>query len=336
MKLKVKTSSGFYEIFFGRGILSEAKDFFKLSRRVLVVTDSNIPTEYVNTLKEQCEAPVVFTFKAGEESKNFETYKQILSALIENNFTRADCVVALGGGVAGDMAGFAASTFMRGIDFYNIPTTVLSQVDSSVGGKTAIDFEGYKNIVGAFYPPKAVLIDFDVLKTLPERQFNNGLCEAIKMAATFDSELFELFENGNIPIDTLIPRAVKLKIDVVEKDEHESSLRRVLNFGHTLGHAIEKENIKNGMLHGEAVALGMVLVSSGEVKARLIKVLEKYSLPTHYDGDMLSLLNAVTHDKKAHGESVTFITCPHIGRFEMVEKSFIEIEKILKGEWQNA
>ncbi len=336
MKLKVRTFGGFYEILFGRGVLKEAKEFFNLSRRVLIVTDSGIPTQYVDTLKAECKDPFVFTFKMGEENKNFDTYKQILSALVENNFTRTDCVVALGGGVAGDMAGFAASTFMRGIDFYNIPTTVLSQVDSSVGGKTAIDFEGYKNIVGAFYPPKGVLIDFDLLKTLPQRQINNGLCEAIKMACTFDKELFELFEKENLPLDTLILRAVKLKIDVVEKDERESSLRRVLNFGHTLGHAIEKENIKNGMLHGEAVAIGMVLVSSGEVKRRLINVLEKYGLPTCYNGDMSDLLNAVTHDKKAHGESVTFITCPHIGRFEMVEKSFSEIEKMLKGEWQNA
>ena len=142
MKLKVKTSQGFYEILFGHGILNQAPEFFKLNRRVMIVTDSGIPKEYVETLKIQCKTPSVFTFEQGEKSKNFETYKQILLALTENNFTRKDRIVALGGGVAGDMAGFAAATYMRGIDFYNIPTTVLSQVDSSVGGKTAIDFEG--------------------------------------------------------------------------------------------------------------------------------------------------------------------------------------------------
>ena len=332
MKLKVKTSQGFYEILFGHGILNQAHEFFKLNRRVMIVTDSGIPKEYVETLKIQCKTPSVFTFEQGEKSKNFETYKQILLALTENNFTRKDCIVALGGGVAGDMAGFAAATYMRGIDFYNIPTTVLSQVDSSVGGKTAIDFEGYKNLVGAFYPPKAVLIDFDVLKTLPQRQVNNGICEAIKMAATFDSELFELFESGNVSADIFIPRAVKIKIDVVEKDENETSLRRVLNFGHTLGHAIEKKELENGMLHGECVALGMVLVTKGEVKNRLVNTLKKYNLPTEYKGDVNALYEAITHDKKAHGESVTFITCSDIGRFEMKDKTFSEIKSMLKGE----
>ncbi len=332
MKLNVKTSSGSYDIHFGNGILSEAKSFFKLNRRVMIVTDSGIPCEYIETLKTQCQSPFVFTFEKGEEQKNFETYKNILLALVENGFTRADCVVALGGGVTGDMAGFAAATFMRGVDFYNIPTTVLSQVDSSVGGKTAIDFEGYKNLVGAFYPPKGVLIDFDTLKTLDKRQINNGLCEAVKMAATFDAELFEMFEKGNVLLSNLIPRAVKIKIDVVEKDEHEKSLRRVLNFGHTLGHAIEKFEAKNGALHGECVALGMVLVTQGKIRERIKAVLQKYDLPTEYNGDKTELFEAITHDKKAHGESVTFVTCPKIGNFEMRDYTFEEIKEMLKGE----
>ncbi len=329
MKLKVNSSQGFYEILFGHGVLKDAKNFLSLNRKVLIVTDSGVPNEYVEILKSQCQSPFVFCFEMGESSKNFSTYHDILACLVKNSFTRTDCVAALGGGVVGDMAGFAAATFMRGIDFYNIPTTVLSQVDSSVGGKTAIDFERYKNLVGAFYPPKAVLIDFDTLKTLPARHINNGLCEAVKMAATFDSELFEMFEKGNVGLENLIPRAVKIKIDVVEKDERETSLRRVLNFGHTLGHAIEKEG---KLLHGECVALGMVLVSDGEVKKRLIDVLSKYNLPTKYDGDMSSLFEAVTHDKKAHGESVTFVSCKKIGTFEMKDFNFSEIREMLKGE----
>ena len=332
MKLKVKTSKGFYEILFGHGTLNQAHEFFKLNRKVLIVTDSGIPKEYVSALEKQCKTPTVFTFESGEKNKNFDTYKQIIKTLVENNFTRSDCIVALGGGVAGDMAGFAASSFMRGIDFYNIPTTVLSQVDSSVGGKTAIDFEGYKNLVGAFYPPKAVLIDFDTLKTLPQRHVNNGICEAIKMAATFDKDLFETFETTPFSPDLFIPRAVKIKIDVVEQDEHESSLRRVLNFGHTFGHAIEKNELENGLLHGECVALGMMMVTNDTTRERIENVLKKYDLPTEYKGDKKALYDGVVHDKKAHGDTVTLVSCKDIGRFEMIEKTFSEIESMLKGE----
>jgi 3-dehydroquinate synthase len=176
----------------------------------------------------------------GEKNKNFETYKFLLEVLSENEFTRNDCIVAVGGGVVGDISGFTASTYMRGIDFYNIPTTLLSQVDSSIGGKTAIDFYGYKNTVGAFYQPKAVVIDPDVLKTLPKRQLNNGLCESIKMAATSDKELFNLIKNGGAydNIETVIEKSLKIKKAVVENDEKEVGLRRVLNFGHTVGHAV--------------------------------------------------------------------------------------------------
>ena len=170
MILTTKTSSGQYDIVINRGVLNNLKEYLNLNRKVLVVTDSGVPEVYAKTVAAQCGDGYIFTFLQGEESKNFETYQAILKQLALNGFTRSDCVMAVGGGVVGDMAGFAAATFMRGIDFYNIPTTVLSQVDSSIGGKVAIDFCGIKNIVGAFYPPKAVIIDPDTLKTLPQRQ----------------------------------------------------------------------------------------------------------------------------------------------------------------------
>ena len=200
--------------------------------------------------------------------------------MLDAGFTRRDCVIAVGGGVVGDLSGFAASIYMRGIDFYNIPTTLLSQVDSSVGGKTAIDFEGVKNIVGAFYPPKAVLIDENVLSTLPLRQLNNGLAEALKMSMTSDRELFDIFENGNPyeNIGTVIEKSLLIKTDVVNKDEKEQGLRRVLNFGHTIGHGIEAEQAGR-LYHGECVAIGMIPMCSTETAERLKRILAKLGLP---------------------------------------------------------
>ena len=205
MILPVKTGTGGYNIYLERGALKKAGEYLNLSRRALIVTDSGVPKEYAETVAAQCKEPYIVTLPEGEKTKCFESFKNLLSKAVEYGFTRSDCVIAVGGGVMGDLAGFAAASFMRGIDFYNIPTTVLSQVDSSIGGKVAIDFEGYKNIVGAFYPPKAVIIDSNTLKTLPERQISNGLAESVKMSLTSDKELFELFEKGDIKenIDTL-------------------------------------------------------------------------------------------------------------------------------------
>ncbi|MDO5479698.1 MAG: 3-dehydroquinate synthase family protein, partial [Clostridia bacterium] len=215
-------------------------------------------------------------FPQGEENKNFETYKTVLSALTENGFTRTDCVVAVGGGVVGDLAGFAASSYMRGIDFYNIPTTVLSQIDSSIGGKTAIDFYGYKNIIGAFHQPKKVIIDADVTKTLTKRQIVSGLAEAVKMAATSDKELFSIFENGDYEehFDEIIEKSLMIKKAVVEEDVDEKGLRKVLNFGHTVGHAIESNAGLGRFYHGECVALGMLYMADKEAKERIINVLK--------------------------------------------------------------
>ena len=195
MIIPVKTSTGGYNIVLERGAISKLKEHLNLERKSLIVTDSGVPECYAKTVAEQCKEPFIVTVKEGEASKCFENFRYLLAKMVEYGFTRSDCVIAVGGGVVGDLAGFVAASFMRGVDFYNIPTTVLSQVDSSVGGKVAIDFEGYKNIVGAFYPPKAVIIDSDTLKTLPERQISNGLSEAVKMSLTSDKELFSIFEN---------------------------------------------------------------------------------------------------------------------------------------------
>lgn len=319
MIIPVKTSSGGYNIVLERGALSNLSEHLNLKRRVLIVTDSGVPEVYSKTVAIQCGTPFVLTIPQGEASKSFENFKFLLSKMVEYGFTRTDAVVAVGGGVVGDLAGFVAASFMRGVDFYNIPTTVLSQVDSSIGGKVAIDFEGYKNIVGAFYQPKAVIIDSDTLKTLPQRQVSNGLAESVKMALTSDSELFNLFENENIEdnIDRIIEASLKIKRFVVEEDEKEGGLRKILNFGHTLAHAIESENEMQNFYHGECVALGMIPMCSMEVRKRLICVLEKLNLPTTVNFETEKIIEAMSHDKKMSGNEITVVYVEKVGSYIM-------------------
>ena len=236
-------------------------------------------------------------------------------------------MVAVGGGVVGDIAAFSASCYMRGIEFYNVPTTLLSQLDSSIGGKTAIDFEGVKNVVGSFYQPSKVIIDVDSLDTLEKRQLHAGLVEAIKMAATSDKNLFERIEKSeNLKDDLLeiVQASLAIKKDVVEKDPKEKGLRKVLNFGHTLGHAIESEQ-KGALLHGECVGIGMLPMCSEEVEKRLEKVLKKYDLPTAANCDKNELLRLMTHDKKADGIKIRTVVVNEIGSFEFADMTAKEI-----------
>ncbi len=332
MIIPVKTSSGSYNIRVERGALSKAGEYLNLDRKVYIVTDNGVPAQYAKTIAACCKKARIHTIQQGEGSKQMRTFISILETMALNGFTRTDCVVAVGGGVVGDLAGFAAACYMRGIDFYNIPTTVLSQVDSSIGGKTAIDFAGYKNIVGAFYPPKAVLIDPDVLSTLDERQISNGLAESVKMALTCDPELFEIFENSN-PLDsleTIIERSLYIKKRVVEEDEYEGGLRKILNFGHTLAHAIESANGMQNYYHGECVAMGMIPMCSDEVKARLIPVLEKLSLPTEIKMTAEDLIEACRHDKKLSGEDITVVYVPKVGKYELKKLPFEEYCETVK------
>ena len=205
------------------------------------------------------------------------------------------------------------------MDFYNIPTTLLSQVDSSIGGKVAVDFGGVKNIVGAFHQPKRVLIDPDVLKTLPSRQIANGMAEALKESLTSDAELFTIIENGVTEenIETVIEKALLIKKNVVEQDEKESGLRRILNFGHTLGHGIESESGLDGLYHGECVALGMIPMCSEVVRKRLIPTLERLGLPTVIEGDLETILNIAAHDKKRSGSDISVVWVEEIGSCEI-------------------
>ena len=318
-----------YEIVVERGILGRAREHLDLNRRVLVVTDTGVPAEYARTLAAQCKESVICVVEAGEGSKSLGGFETILRAMLENGFSRKDCVVAVGGGVVGDLSGFAASAYMRGVDFYNVPTTLLSQIDSSIGGKTAINFGGVKNTVGAFYQPKKVLIDPALLATLPPRQMANGLAEAIKMALTSDGALFELLEREDPEacLEEIILRSLQIKKKVVEQDEREAGLRRILNFGHTVGHGIES---CTDLYHGECVALGMLPFCAEELRPRVLAVLRKYGLGRADRPDWEAVARAIFHDKKADGDLVTVVTVNRVGSCALQSMGSAEVMDLAK------
>ncbi len=311
--------SNSYPITIQRGALTRADAYMNLDRKVLIVTDSGVPSEYARAVAACCAEPVVVTVPQGEKSKSLANLEMLCRTMLRHGFTRTDCVAAVGGGVVGDLAGFAAASFMRGIDFYNIPTTVLSQVDASVGGKVAIDLDGIKNCMGAFHQPKAVLIDPDVLKTLPERQISNGLAEAVKMAVTFDENLLSLFEKEDYlsHMDQIIAASIQIKAAVVKADERESGLRRTLNFGHTIGHGIETAAGLDVLYHGECVALGMLPMCGDTLRPRVKAILEKLNLPTSCTVDPDRVWEAMAHDKKRSGDVITVVYAPKAGSFEL-------------------
>ena len=313
-----------YDILIERDILAKAGQHLNLNRRVLVVTDTVVPEIYAKTLAGQCKKSVICTVEMGENSKSLTVFGHLLQTMLEHDFSRKDCVVAVGGGVVGDLSGFAASSYMRGIDFYNIPTTLLSQIDSSIGGKTAINLGGVKNIVGSFYQPKKVLVDPDLLKTLPPRQIANGMAEAIKMSLTSDKELFELFETQDIEssLEEIILRSLSIKKAVVEQDEKEAGLRKILNFGHTVGHGIESTS---ELYHGEAVALGMLPMCSETLRPRVIKVLKKCNLYRELQYDWDRITQAAFHDKKADGGSVTVTLVQEPGTYELKTMDCLDV-----------
>lgn len=326
MTIQMNLKDNSYDIVVERGIIKQAGLLLKLDRKVLIVTDTNVPENYADTVARSCKQYIIYAVKPGECSKSFDELQKLLNLMLENGFSRKDCVVAVGGGVVGDLAGFAASVYMRGIDFYNIPTTLLSQIDSSIGGKTAVNFGEIKNSVGTFYQPKKVLIDPDLLKTLPARQISNGLAEAVKMALTSDYSLFRIIETKSIEecIDEIIIKSLNIKKAVVEQDEKENGLRRILNFGHTIGHGIEISK-ESDFYHGECVAMGLIPMCDESIRPRVIEVLKKCQLYNRAEFNWEEIKNAIFHDKKANGDTVTVTVVHNIGEYEIIAMNCDEL-----------
>lgn len=280
-----------------------------------------------------------FVYPHGEQSKTPETYFALLNALAEAGMTRSDTIVALGGGVTGDLAGFAAATYQRGICYVQMPTTLLAAVDSSVGGKTAIDLPAGKNLAGAFYQPAMVLCDLDALATLPEDVFTDGCAEVIKYGVIWDEALFEQLRGGiQEHLEQIIARCVTIKAEVVNQDEFDNGLRGILNFGHTVGHAVEKCSAF-GVSHGSAVAIGMVIVSKaaalagvcdGSVFDRVLALVSDYGLPTKTTYEPDALLQAMLSDKKRAGAKISLIIPEKIGKVRIEKMGLEDMDAFLR------
>ncbi len=324
-----------YDILLGQGLLKDAGALIRIvhkkGQRALIVTDSNVGPLYAKTVSDSLvkagyRVVSVLTFPAGEKHKRLETVSHMYTALAKGQFDRSDIIVALGGGVTGDMAGYAAATWMRGIPFVQIPTSLLAQVDSSIGGKTGVDIKEGKNLVGAFLQPLLVIADIDTLSTLPKEYVTDGMGEVVKSACIRDAELFELLEKDNDFSPELLTEVVRrcmlVKSRVVENDEHESGERKLLNFGHTLAHALEKHLNYEGISHGCAVAVGMAAITAASERRgltetgtakRLCALLAKFGLPTIGPAPLSAYLDGVKLDKKCAGGQVDLVLIDRIG-----------------------
>lgn len=328
MKLEIKINNSSYPVYIENGLLDKVSELLLPSSKTLLLTDDIISEKYINKILEKRDNVYCYIIKNGEKSKNIDNYLEILKVLTENEFSRNDTLIALGGGVVGDLGGFIASTYKRGLRFINLPTSLLAMVDSSIGGKTGINFLGYKNVLGSFYNPEIVLIDPLLLKTLPQRHLKNGMVEAIKCGLIKDKELFDIFEKEDkevifsfSKIEEIIYRSLVVKKEIVEEDQFEKGTRKLLNFGHTYGHAIEALNLDE-IYHGEAVALGMIKMLDGENKLRLINVLKKLEINTEFDfvKNKDELYEKIIQDKKIKDDRITLVKVDVIGNGYLIEE----------------
>ena len=349
MKLDIETARP-YSVYIESGLLDRVGELAQKTRKpgsqAMLISDSNVFPLYGERVSASLEragfAVSTFVFTAGEPSKQIATVCQMYQALAEKEFTRTDFIVTLGGGVTGDMGGFAAATYLRGIPFIQVPTTLLSQVDASVGGKTGVDLPFGKNLVGAFHQPEAVLTDPDTLKTLPEHFFRDGMGEVVKYGCISDQPLFQALEAGTAleNLEDLLARCVASKKSFVEEDTRDTGRRMILNFGHTFGHALEKLHNFEGLSHGEAVGIGMVLASRvGEelsvtpkgTAERILTVLGQYGLPTSSQFSWEEIVDATALDKKSDGSSLRLILLKEIGDAVIHPVTREDLKRLWKG-----
>ncbi len=323
-RVRVKASKE-YDVIIGKNLLCDVglltTEVVKPCRSV-VVTDTTVNELYANMVISSLEKSGFnvsrYVFRAGELSKNTDTLVDMLNFFGEAHLTRSDVVFALGGGVCGDMAGFAASCFLRGVRFIQIPTTFLAAIDSSVGGKTGVNLSAGKNLMGAFYQPSMVICDIDTFDTLPDEVFADGTAEAIKYGAIFDRDLFRHIAQDKTlwSLEEIVKRCVEIKADIVNRDEHDTGLRQLLNFGHTVGHAIEKKS-GYSITHGHAVAMGMVIASAAtddSFAKEIADVCKKHNLPVKCSFSADELIDAALSDKKRTGDSITLVVPEEIGK----------------------
>lgn len=341
MKTVTVSASKTYDIKIGSGLLAtlgeEAAALGK-AKNICIVSDSNVWPLYGEAAKTSLESAgfsvTSFVFPAGEESKNGMTYLELLNFLAQNRLTRSDLIVALGGGVVGDLAGFAAATYLRGIRFIQVPTTLLAAVDSSVGGKTAIDLPAGKNLAGAFCQPSLVLCDIDTLNTLPQDIFRDGCAEVIKYGILYDEAFFRYLADTGLAFDreAVIARCVELKRDVVVEDEFDTGARMKLNLGHTIGHGVESCS-RFALSHGKAVAIGMAIVARAsrcQDTQQILAILKQFGLPTESTFSAKQLADCALSDKKRSGGTVNLIIPNCIGDCAIVPTAVEKIQSFIE------
>ncbi|MDD3841911.1 MAG: 3-dehydroquinate synthase [Candidatus Izemoplasmatales bacterium] len=321
----IKSSQKQYEIVIENGLLNHLESHLDPAVFYIVIADDQIPDLYLNQITNTIPKHLIIRFPAGETNKSMAIFNQIINQLVFHNVPKSACVLAVGGGVTGDLAGFVASVYMRGLPYMHIPTTLLAQIDSSIGGKVAINLAQAKNVIGSFYPPDKVLIDPQTLKTLPPRQLQNGMAEMIKYGMIADDAFFHRLQNEDVfaNIESFITASIVIKKHFVEIDEFDKGIRQHLNFGHTFGHALESYYKYQKYLHGEAIAIGMVAaVTDTKIKTDLINCLHKYQLPTNDPALIADLKPFLQHDKKGNAKQMNFITVSKIGHAEIIPSPF--------------
>lgn len=346
-KIRVNTSKP-YDVVIGSGLLEKAGELISdvtKGCKAVIVTDDIVNSLYSEKLVSSMEKAGftvdVFAFPNGEESKSHKVLIELYDFLSNKNITRSDFLVALGGGVVGDLTGFAAATYLRGIGYVQIPTTLLAQVDSSVGGKTAVDISAGKNLVGAFKQPDIVIADTDTLATLSDEIFTDGMGEVVKYGMIWSKELFDFLATGKVKenLNYVIEQCVDIKRQVVETDEFDTGLRMILNFGHTLGHSIEKYYNYSGFSHGKAVSVGMYLITTIGEKAGIIekgiseelkKCLMANNMPFEAEISGEALFSGAVNDKKRFSDNINIILCPVIGKADIVKMNINEFKRIIE------
>ncbi|MFO7969733.1 MAG: 3-dehydroquinate synthase [Candidatus Izemoplasmatales bacterium] len=327
MNINVKSSKRNYNIFIKNNLLDNLKDYLDMNKFYIIITDNQIPSIYIKKVSSYCKNNHIIRFPAGEKSKSIEQYKIIIEELIAKQVKRDAIIIALGGGVTGDLAGFVAATLYRGVDYIQIPTSLLAQIDSSIGGKVAINSQSIKNAIGSFYPPIKVLIDPTTLTSLPKRHFNNGMAEMIKYGMIYSNDFFEEIKSSNVTenIEYFIYKSLRIKKHFVESDEYDQNFRQILNFGHTFGHAYEAYYNYEKYLHGEAISLGMLKMVNNEIKSSLINLLKKYELPTTDSAPKKDLIKLIKHDKKNTTEYINLIYVDQIGKGYIKKTKIIDL-----------
>ena len=330
MELSVNLTEQKSRIIIERDAMLHLADYIDVNCKVMIITDDGVPERYQKQVLAQCPQGYLHVCRHGEGAKSFPVYQQICEKLLQLNFSRKDRILALGGGVIGDLSGFVAATFKRGMKFASIPTTTLSQIDSSIGGKVAVNLGEVKNVIGTFYHPEVVLIDLNTLRTLPKRHYYNGLVEAVKAGMIADPEIFRLFEEEEInqALEEIIIRSLIVKKHVVEEDEKEQNLRKILNFGHTIGHAIESIYHLHDYYHGECVAMGMMKILEDEqLKERLKSILKKMEIPLDVPYEIQEVIDFIKKDKKARGDQITIVQVREIGKAELIDMKIEDMRK---------